>query len=161
MYKFIFSLLLFFTFHFNGFSQKERGLVFNYLKEQSIYRGSFFNNSDSTICIVSSIYLRIRDTSNLNYLSIYDTKKEGNLYSFLNVGMDSAIERAFYPYQATFILPHQTIYFKLSITNPKAENYLEMYVVYEKSFCLNTFRKRMTTNWPMKMKATNYTFLLK
>jgi hypothetical protein len=121
------------------------------------------NVSDSTVCILHSIFLNL--TSNKPQgIAVYQQGKSKVQYSLRYSLSDTAYNFESVPYRAECILPYQTLSFKIIIADTLNEKtkYLNFEYLYTPDFCYKNFMKdmRKMTSWYIKYRRLEKTLEL-
>lgn len=120
-----------------------------------VYNLSIRNESDSTVCILHSMFMNLT-SSEPQGLALYQQSKSKEYYSLHYSVSDTAYNFESVPYRAECILPHQTLGFKIQVyrsVNEKVRQ-LSFDYLYISDFCYKNLMKDMQkmTTWYLKYK---------
>lgn len=146
---------------YNSISQSPEQLNVTVLKSENdsdsycVYRVSIKNASDSTVCILHSMFIDLTSSATQE-LALYQQTKAKEYYSFKYSMRDTLYTFESLPYRAECILPYQTLEFKIRVRQAlkKRDQQLSFEYLYEPDFCYNSFMKAMQkmTTWYLKFE---------
>ena len=113
----------------------------------SNYEISIQNGSDSVICILHSIFIDLT-TDVPKGLPLYSKSKEREEFILSRSFDDTTYDAEAAPRKGEFILPHQTLNFRVKILKPTnlTPKYLTMQYFYLINFCYNDLKIAMKDN---------------
>lgn len=156
----IFLFLVFILRGFAAFNQSTSDLQVTLLKSEKksdsccVYNVTIKNLSDSITCILHSMFMNLK-SSEPQGLPLHFQRTLPRFYSLGYSFRDTAFEFESTPYRGEFILPYQSLHFKVKIVpGNEMGKQLSFEYLYVPDFCYKDFMKDMQqmTTWYRKYK---------
>ena len=144
----------------SSFAQNKDIIIKSEKKDSITYNIIIINNSDSILCLLTSVFLSHTKECEL---AIYDKTDNQIIYSLNYLIEDSRFDSALPIYRAECIFPNQTLFVSIKITkyNEKYKKSLRLNFFYKKNLCYKSFNKEIhKRNWVKNYTLFNRNIIL-